>query len=457
MSASDVVVIGGGLAGLSAALRCAEGGARVTLLEGRERLGGATWSFERDGMWIDNGQHVFLRCCTAYRSFLERLGVSEQTELQERLEVPVSDEAGRLSWLCRVRLPSPLHLAPSLLGYRHLPFAERVRAARLAQRLGALDLEDRALDRQSLGAWLLERGASEESLDRFWDLLVRATLNAPAREASLRLSAKVFRTGLFESADGGDIGTPKIPLQALHGDAGARALERNGAQVRTGCRVRHIEATGEKSVCVHFQGAGGEGGQSLRARAVILAVDHEAAAGLLPPEAEVDTAAVVGLGRVPILNLHLVYDRRVMDPAFVATVGSPLQWIFDRTESSGARSGQVLAVSLSSAEEWVGLSRAALRARFVPELERLVPAAGRAELRNFFATCERAATFDQRAGTHRGRVGTRTAHHALFLAGSWTDTGWPATMEGAVRSGESAAFAVLSEIGSAGAMPAAAA
>ncbi len=202
---------------------------------------------------------------------------------------------------------------------------------------------------------------------------------------------------------------------------------------------------------------GGSETKVFDARAVVLAVDHEAAATLLPAEAGVDAGAVDALGRVPIVNLHLVYDERVMDPPFVATVGSPLQWIFDRTEPSGARAGQVLAVSLSAAEPWVGESRAALRERFVPELERLVPGARRARLESFFATCERAATFDQRAGSHLGRVGTRTAHPALFLAGAWTDTGWPATMEGAVRSGESAATAVLASLGAAGSVAAAAA
>ncbi len=448
MSRPDVVVVGGGLAGLAAALRCADAGARVTLLEGRGRLGGATWSFQRDGLWVDNGQHVFLRCCTAYRGFLRRLGVEHQTVLQPQLEVPICDEAGDLAWLCRNRLPAPLHLASSLLAYRHLPLRERLRVASLTRALGALDLDDRRLDEQSLGDWLLARGASEASLERFWDLLVRATLNAPAREASLRLSAKVFQTGLLERSDAGDIGYAKVPLQALHGDAAARALTRAGAELRTGCAVARVEPAGEKHAAV-VVARGGDGPPRYEAGAVILAVDHEAAATMLPAEAGVDGAALRGLGRAPILNLHLVYDRHVMDPPFVATVGSPLQWIFDRTEPAGLREGQVLAVSLSAAQEWVGRSRAELRARFVPELERLVPAARGAELRKFFVTSERAATFDQRAGTHLDRAGTRTAHSAITLAGAWTDTGWPATMEGAVRSGEAAAGAALDELGAA--------
>lgn len=442
-----MVVVGGGLAGLSAALRCADAGAQVTLLEARARLGGATWSFRREGLWLDNGQHVFLRCCTAYRGLLRRLGVEDQTVLQDRLEVPVADETGNLAWLCRARLPAPLHLAPSLLRYRHLPFGERLRVASLTHQLGRLDLRDSSLDKQSLGAWLLARGASEASLDRFWDLLVRATLNAPAREASLRLAAKVFQTGLLEASDGGDVGVTKVPLQALHGDAAARALHAVDAVVHTGCSVDRIEASGEKTATVTVRSGSGAEPTRYVARAVIVAVDHEAAATLLPAESGVDRECLRGLGRVPILNLHLVYDRPVLGQPFVATVGSPLQWIFDRTAPSGAASGQVLAVSLSAAEEWVGRSRKELRAHFVPELERLVPAARRAELQHFFVTSERAATFDQRAGSHLVRAATQTDHPAIFLAGAWTDTGWPATMEGAVRSGDKAARAALAELG----------
>jgi squalene-associated FAD-dependent desaturase len=458
VNALDVVVVGGGLAGLSAALRCADAGLEVTLLEGRPRLGGATWSFRRGDLWVDNGQHVFLRCCSAYRGFLRRLGVEHKTVLQERLEVPVADENGRLTWLCRSRLPAPLHLAPSLLGYRHLPFGERLRVAALTRALGSLDLRDRALDRKSLGQWLLERGASESSLERFWDLMVRGTLNAPAREASLRLAAKVFQTGLLESADGADIGYAEVPLQELHGDAAGASLREAGVSVRIGCPVAYVEASGEKTATVLLRGApAGASPSRYEARAVIVAVDHEAAATLLPPESGIAKERLTGLGRAPIVNLHVVYDRRVIDRPFVATVGSPLQWVFDRTRPSGAKTGQVLAVSLSAAEEWLGQSREALRARFVPELERLLPEARRAKLVNFFVTCERAATFDQRAGDHDGRVATRTEHPALFLAGAWTDTGWPATMEGAVRSGESAARAALGELGVSGAPDAASA
>lgn len=449
MSAPPVVVIGGGLAGLSAALTCADAGAQVTLLEGRPRLGGATWSFERDGLEIDNGQHVFLRCCTAYRSFLRRLGVEHQTHLQSRLEIPVADPEGRLAWMRRSALPAPLHLASSLLRFAHVPFVERIRIGRLVREIGSLDLSDTSLDDIRLGDWLRSRGASGASLTRFWDLLIRATLNVPAAEASLRLSAKVFQTGLLESNDGADLGYATVSLRKLHEEPARRALEALGARVRTRAQVASVRATGEKSATVALRSGGGDGisGETLASRAVIVATDHESAAALLPVEAGVDPAALRALGRSPIVNLHLVYERPVTDRPFLATVDSPLQWIFDRSEASGLKEGQYLAISLSAADAYVGQSQEALRARFVPEIERLFKAARETHITHFFATCERAATFDQRAATHSGRVGAQSAHPAIFVAGAWTDTGWPATMEGAVRSGYAAAHAALAEIG----------
>ncbi len=441
MAEARVIVVGGGLAGLSAAVACADAGAQVSLFEARPRLGGATWSFRRDDLTIDNGQHVFLRCCTAYRDFLKRLGVEQYTRLQPRLEVPIADGEGRLAWLRRHSLPSPLHLAPSLLRYHHLPFGERIRAARLTRALGKLDLGDPTLDRERFGEWLEARGASPASLERFWDLLIRPTLNIGAADASLALAAKVFQTGLLDGADHADIGYAAIPLQALHAEAGRGQLVAAGAQVRERAPVERIEVLGDKRAAVWV------GGERHVARAVIVAADHEAAAALLPPAAGVDRAAVEGLGRTPIVNLHVFYDRPVTDLPFLATVSSPLQWVFDRTAASGLERGQYLAISLSAAHPYLGVSRVELQRRFAPELERVFPRARSARLVRFFSTCERAATFNQSAGSARGRASTRTAHPAILMAGAWTDTGWPATMEGAVRSGNAAARAALAELG----------
>jgi len=439
--APQVAVVGGGLAGLAAAIACQDAGARVTLFEARARLGGATWSTERRGLRVDNGQHVFLRCCSAYRGFLRRLGAEDRVFLQDRLAVPVlSPGRRRPSWIRRAPLPAPAHLAPSLLRFAPLPFTERLRAARTVRRLGALDLADRALDGERFGAWLEAHGESAEAIDGFWDLLVRPTLNLRAREASLALAAKVFQTGLLEEASGGDIGWATVPLQELHAEPAAAVLARGGSRVLLRSRVAALEAAGpSRGPALRVAGA------RVEADAVIVAVPHDAAARLLPPGGALDPASLAGLGSSTILNLHVVFDRPVTSLPFFAAVGSPLQWVFDRTRGAGLEGGQYLAVSLSAAEEYDGATTETLRDHFREVFRQLLPAARRAALVDFFVTREPAATFRQAPGSGALRPGPGDAAPGLHLAGAWTDTGWPATMEGAVRSGRAAAESALRE------------
>ncbi len=414
-------MVGGGLAGLAAAIECADAGASVTLYEARSRLGGATFSFERNGLWLDNGQHVALRCCTAYLGFLRRIGSEQLLPLQRRLHVPVLREGRRPALLSRSALPPPFHLASTLMRYAPLALGERLAAARAARLLGRLDPDDAALDEQTFAAWLAEHGQSENAISALWNLIALPTLNLPAGEASLAAAVKVFRTGLFDSAGASDIGIPAAPFQRLHADPAAAALERAGGRLLLGTPVRSLS--------------------ELDRDAVILAVPHEAVAALAPEA--VDREALEALGTSPIVNLHIHYHRRVLEVPLAATLDSPLQWLFDRTEAAGASGGQLLAVSLSHAVDQIGASVAELRERYLPALERLLPPARGAEVLDFAVTHEPRATFRVAPGTRRLRPGPRTAVPGLFLAGAWTDTGWPATMEGAVRSGLAAAQAAL--------------
>jgi squalene-associated FAD-dependent desaturase len=441
VSRADVLVVGGGLAGLAAAIDCAEAGARVTLLEARPRLGGATWSLRRDGLALDNGQHVFLRCCTAYRELLARLGVEGSVTMQTRLDVPVADPAGRRCRLRRHALPSPAHLAPSLLRFTHLPIAARVRAGLTARRVGELDLEDFRVDEESLGGFLAAHGESDDAIDCFWDLLVRPTLNLPARDASLALAAKVFQTGLLGDVDAADIGWASVPLEDLHARPAAALLAKRGAEVRVGARVARLgPIQGDRRIAVLADAS------EIAADAVILATDHEHAAALLPPDAPLDAAALRGLGTAPIVNLYVAFDRPVLDVPLLAAVRSPVQWIFDRTDSSGLATGQMLAISLSAADAYLGRTSAELESLFLPELARLLPACRGARREHFSVVREPAATFRQRPGTRKLRPAPGRLAPGLFLAGAWTDTGWPATMEGAVRSGRAAARDALASL-----------
>jgi squalene-associated FAD-dependent desaturase len=438
MSARRIAIIGGGLAGVSAALTAVDSGAEVVLFERRSRLGGLTWSFERHGLWFDNGQHVFMRCCTAYRGFLDRIGATDQVTLQPRLEVPVLAPGGVASSITRTNLPAPLHLAGSLARYRFLSLGERAQLARAVLPMRHLDPDDPALDQITFGRWLADHGQSGRAIERLWDLITLPTVNVPAAQASLAMAVKVFRTGLLDSSDGGDIGWSRVPLRQLHAENATRALSAAGVEMRLGSRVEGLAPSTDGSWAVSTP----EGAD--RVDAVVVATPPDLAAALVP---EGTLPAVEGLGASPIVNVHLVLDRKVTDLPMAAGVGTPIQFLFDRTASSGVTAGQCLAISLSAADTYVGQRPEELVRSFRQALDDLLPSARAARLIDGTVSREHAATFRAVPGSAALRPPARTGLPGLAVAGAWCDTGWPATMEGAVRSGQSAASVALGGLG----------
>ncbi len=515
-----VVVIGGGLAGITAAIALAETGAQVTLLEARPRLGGATCSFTRDGLVVDTGQHVFLGCCTAYRGLLGKLGVTASAPVQNRFDVTVLAPGGRRGRLRRTALPGPLHMLPALGRYPFLSRAERARVSRPALAMRRLDPADPAVDAQRFGDWLAARGQSERARRVLWDLFTVSALNIAGDDASLALAATVVKTGLLGRNNAADIGVPARPLGELHGDAAAALLAKLGAQVALGTKVSAIEEIAPDQAGRDQAGrdrdadadagrgpdaghgpAGGRNprfrvrlarpvedaglGTEIIADAVVLAVPHEKAAPLVPPGAlpAATVAGWAGLGASPIVNVHVIYDRPVTDLPFAAAIDSPVQWVFDRTRISGldrisapnrdapsaapdltpshetglpggsstmepgshgpenaGSQPQYLAISLSAADDYADVPASQLRDQFVPALAELFPVARDAQVSEFFVTRERRATFRQGPDTAALRPQAATDRPGLVLAGAWTQTGWPDTMEGAVRSGLAAAI-----------------
>jgi uncharacterized protein with NAD-binding domain and iron-sulfur cluster len=495
VSAPRVAVLGGGLAGITAALDCADAGARVTLLEVRPRLGGAVYSFAREGLQLDNGQHVFLRCFTAYRALLARLGSEHGVALQPRFELPLVRPGGRVSVLRRAALPAPWHLAGALLRYRELSVRERLGAARAARALGHVDPRAPESDRQTLGAWLSGHGQGPRATAALWDLIALPALNLPAAQASLAQAAFVFQRGLLERADAGDIGFHRRPQSEIVGEPAARALHAAGVEVRLGWRAERVSradgafevrrgaasVAGAAGVAGESSGAGvaggaqpardaeqGEraateagrhrpsagipvsasGGDAVTADAVVLALPRTRAAALLQPLDAVTAARAQALRDTPIVNLHVVYDRRVCEHSFVGGVDTPVQYVFDRSDAACVGTGsQYLAVSQSGADEEMGMSTEQLRDRYLPALAELFPRARTARVERFLATREHAATLRAEPGAGALRPGPRTAVPGLLLAGAWTDTGWPATLESAVRSGHTAARCALGTLG----------
>ncbi|HZR52337.1 MAG TPA: hydroxysqualene dehydroxylase HpnE [Streptosporangiaceae bacterium] len=450
------VVIGGGLAGLTAAIGLAKAGHQVTVLEAKPRLGGATCSFSRDGLTVDTGQHVFLRCCTAYQDLLGTLGMTEHAPIQPRFDVTVLSPGGRTGRLRRTALPGPLHMLPALARYPFLTLSERAVVGRAALAMRRVKETDPAVDNVRFGDWLGARWQNEHARRNLWDLFAVSSLNVNGDDASLALAAVVVKTGLIGKNDAADIGVPALPLGELHGDAAARVLEKLGATIQLNAKVAAIHPAqppvadpvgAEQNDPFRIElgrGEAGDGGPAtIPADAVVLAVTPEQAAKLIPADAlpSRTVSGWSGLGASPILNVHVIYDRTVLDLPFAAAVNSPVQWIFDRTAISGlATAGaQYLALSQSAGDEWVERPVAELREIFVPALADLLPKARDANVAEFFVTRERRATFRQVPGSAALRPAAATRLPGLVLAGAWTDTGWPDTMEGAVRSGLAAA------------------
>ena len=396
-------VVGGGLAGLSAALELVDAGHEVTVYEARPTLGGAVQTLPRrqgdPEPPPDNGQHIALGCFSAYLGFLDRIGESGSVR-REPLALPVVDEQGRRAAI----KPS----AAALLGYRHLPLGDRLRILKSLARWGSSSGD------RTFAEALRHRGQSPRAIERFWDVFIRPALNLPAEEAAAEAGDFTVRTALLSGKRASDLLLPARPLGEMHGEAAGRALEAAGASLRTGARVDDL----------------GE----LEADAVVVAVPPAESARLLgEPEPQ--------LGFSPIVSVHLLFDRRLLAEPLAALLGSPAHWVFDRGRLTGhePESGQYLTVVSSGVPELEGL-----RGRELVELisGAVVERLGVAELLWSRVSREPEATIAVRPGSEAHRLGPRTGTPNVTRAGAWTATGWPPTMESAVRSGSAAAQAL---------------
>jgi len=442
-----VAVLGAGLAGLAAGCELAERGHQVTLYERRPWAGGKTYSFvERETReTVDNGQHIFMPCMTAYVGFLRRLGTLRLTRRQRRMRVPVFDAAGRRSDLWAAALRPPFHLAASFTAYRHVAPADKLRIARALVAIMCTSAQQRdACNGETFAAWLRRHGQSATAIRDFWDLIVVPTLNARSEEASAAQALFVFQEGFLRSSDATAIGIPAVGLSQLHVEPALRYVERRGGAVRLGCGVAAIELD-----------SGGVAGLTLATGERVAADGYVAALPpadllqLLPVEvrAEAPFALLGQFTAAPIVNLHLWLDGPVAGFDFAAFVGSDLQWVFNRSRIAGedAADGEHLVVSLSAAGRYMGLGKRELEELFLPQLRRALPRLRARKLRRFVVIKEPDATFLAAPGLVR--PGCETPFANLVLAGAYTATGWPATMESAVRSGLAAAAALQRQAG----------
>jgi squalene-associated FAD-dependent desaturase len=446
-----VIVIGGGLAGLSAGVSLAEAGWRVRLFEQRPFLGGRATSYVLpDGEHVDNCQHVTLGCCTNLEDFYRRVGAQDKIKYFDRLLF--QDPQGRTGAIQAGLLPAPLHMTGSFLAFAPLSHADKRSIA--AALLDILRSKGYTEDLDTPGGlsmleWLRKRKQTSGAIERFWRVVLVSALDEELDKTDARFGVDVFWKAFLSNRTGYRMGVPAVPLAELYD--GCRAeIERRGGEVSLRMPVRALHAQDG------LDGVEFDNGRRESADAYVFAVPHDALAELLPEQMKRREPALAQLGKIsasPITGVHFWFDRQVMREPFVTLLDTTTQWIFNKTAlysgKNGSRNekGQYLQLVISASYDLLQKPRQEIIDLCLAEVRQALPAAREANLTKATVIKEAAATFSPQPGVDQWRPKQETSVKGMFLAGDWTKTGWPATMEGAVRSGYMAAEAVLRAAG----------
>ncbi len=434
-----VLIVGGGLAGLAAATELAPRGFQVTLVEARDRLGGRASSFTDavSGQLVDTCQHVSMGCCTNLAHFFRTIGVAHLLRTHRCLYFMTPDR--RVSRVYASGLPAPLHLARCFLGAHYLSASDKVRIAWGLFRLRQLDDSSD----MPFSNWLRRQRQTPRTVARFWGLVLTSALNETPDRVGLRYARKVFVDGFLRHRRGFEIDVPAVPLGALYGDQLQGRLEKHGVAVvrNTAARLITIENNCVKVVELRD-------GTRLQSDWYIVSVPFSRLLELLPTEVTAKHTCFANLRRLqtsPITSAHLWYRRQVLELPHVVLIDCLGQWVFNHGENAAGE--HYVQVVVSAARQFRGLGHGEVQARLTEELSRLFPSAQTCALIRARVVTEHAATFSAVPGVDAWRPAQETPMSNLLLAGDWTATGWPATMEGAVRSGYLAAEALLRQVG----------
>lgn len=436
-SSSRIIVVGGGLAGIAATQSALSLGYNVTLIEKRPYLGGRAYSFidSETQLEVDNGQHVFLGCCTYYRKLLKTLGVENLIALQKTLKAEIFLN-GKKGVLYSTPLLGPLHLLPALIGYRHISLVDKISAVycmlqiRFSRNYG----NSSTLENVSFYDWLKKRHQSEKVISNLWNLIILPTLNDDIRDVSASMGLMAIKQSILDKPESTGIGLAKVGLTSITGTPGQQNIEKCGGEVVLG---KTVESLTIQDQCV--SGVKLSDGTNIKADACILAVPYSEISQILPCDSARDPffSNISKLTSSPIIGIHIWYDRAVMNQQFAAFLDSPIQWIFNRTliQDLDLNHGQYVCISVSAAWNLIDESKEKLRELFAKEMLKIFPKAKNAKIQRFLVIKQPKATFRAILGASNHRPTQNTPINNLFLAGDYTQTGWPSTMEGAVRSG----------------------
>jgi len=437
-----VAVVGGGLAGLAAACALSDAGFRVTLFERRPYLGGRASSYQHPGTGevVDNCQHVLLGCCTNLIQFYARTGVADKIRWYDRLTF--LEPGGRASEIGAVALPAPFHTAPSFLAAKCLGLADKAAIGRAMLALMPAMPVDNG---DTFLMWLRRHGQTDAAIERFWKTVLVSALNEDLDRMSITYAAQVFRESFLKSREAGRMGVPALPLSDLYGAAGDYVRARGG-EVRFRCP---IDRFCPQQANVTLGVAGGEAEFDY----VILAVPFQGVASLLPNTSDAQPLRD-GMQRFkssPITGIHLWFDRQISELDHAVLLDRTIQWMFHKSRILQSKpadaSGSYVEVVVSASHSLVEKSRTEITELALKELREFFPTARNAELIKSTVIKEVHATYSPEPGIDSYRPPSSTVWPRVFLAGDWTATGWPATMEGAVRSGYLAAEALAQATG----------
>ncbi len=445
----DAIVVGGGFAGLAAATLMADEGARVLVLEARPHLGGRARSFvdPETGSVVDNGQHLFMGCYRETLLFLGRLGSLDRLYLQPRLHVPFLDPGGGVSAFSLPALPVfSWSVLMGLLRYPGLPLRGRwdllkvAREVRRRTRAGRRVPAD-ALDDRSVTSWLASLGQGTAACERLWRPLAIAALNEDPDRASAAMLLPVLREMFMGGAAGSRLGVPRVGLSDLYADPAAHFLRARGSEIRLRAQVRQVLFEGGRASGVLLA----DGGR-VASPQVIAAVPPYDLLEMLPPEIASDPS-FAGCSRLetsPIVSVYLWFGSEITDLPFAGLIGGEWQWLFNRRVFTGrGTAGHGVTLVCSAARSFVEAPRETLVRKALQDLHRFVPASRRAVLRHSLVIKEKRAAMAPLRGGLALRPSWRTPVAGFHLAGDWTATGLPATIEGAVISGHACARQVL--------------